>query len=243
MLGYARARIAALVGVSVLGLAACGGRDDGLGDTTVGMAGGDVAARADTAAAAMTPAPPGTMGPMTITGGNDEVVMVMATIDQAEVEAGQLAQETAQDAQVKRFARTLVTEHSRSMRKLGDVARAAGMPGTGGAGATTQSNVVNRLQAMHAQTMTQLRSADGAAFDSAFVTAQVQAHQQALDLLQQARSQATHAQLQQHVSESIAGIETHLERARQLQQNLAGATTGSDTSTRKGTRSDTGRRG
>jgi predicted outer membrane protein len=56
---------------------------------------------------------------------------------------------------------------------------------------------------MHTQMMDQVKQQKGAAFDSAFVNAEVQGHQQVLDLLQHSQSQAQNPQVQQHLTAAI----------------------------------------
>jgi hypothetical protein len=113
------------------------------------------------------------------------------------------------------------------------------------AASTTGSEVATQLKTMHMQTMEQVRTQQGAAFDSAFVNAQVMGHQQVLDLLQRAQSQAQNPSVQQHLTASMKDVQSHLERAQQLQQRLAsGATSDSATKGKTDTSSskaDTGR--
>src|SRR5687767_6960413 len=107
---------------SFVGVAACGGGDGSAGDTVA--SGGEVAR--DTAAAATTPGAAATPGAatspaggatMSITGGDAEILQVLAAVDQAEIGDGRLAQQRARNAQVKAFARELVTSHQRSLQK------------------------------------------------------------------------------------------------------------------------------
>ena len=209
---------------------------------------------------------------MSITGGDAEVLQVLAVVDQAEIADGRLAQQRARNAQVKAYARQLVTSHQRSLQKDRQLAKSQNvqlMPtdstakaatGTdtnrspaGATGASTPmgtpSAVAMQLHTMHTQTMEQVRSQQGAAFDSAFVNAQVMGHQQVLDLLQRAQGQPQNADVQQHLSAAVKEVQTHLDRARELQQSLASGTgTASDTTskarsdTTSKAKSDTGRR-
>jgi putative membrane protein len=258
---------------SLVSIAACGGND---GDNTDSAAG--EVARADSAATAPGAAP-GTAatapaggaaggtagGTMSITGGDPEILQVLAVVDMGEIQDGQLAQRQARNAQVKAFARELVTSHQRSLRQTRQLAKssnvqlmndsgsmatgtdtnrsattpssAAGTPGTAGA----TSGVAGQLHTMHMQMMEQVRNQQGAAFDSAFVNAQVRGHQQVLDMLQRAQGQAQNSGVQQHLTAATKEVQTHLERAQQLQQRLSGGGTGGDSATKSGT--DTTRKG
>lgn len=259
MIGNGWQRFATIAaGASVVALGACGGGDDTVADTT-NVAG----ITADSAAGALAPAPAPTPTPtMAITGGDPEVLQFLATVDVGEIEAGRLAQKQARNAEVKSFARTLVTEHQRSLRQDRNIAQAAnitldsallaGTSGTGSAGAAgttpgSTSAVASQVSTMHQQAMQHLQSLQAADFDSAFMNAQVMMHQQVLDVLRGAQAQAQDSTVQQHLTKVTESVQKHLDRARELQQAVMTGGTGSgtagDTSGKGRTGSDTGRRG
>jgi len=77
-------------------------------------------------AAATTPGPTaGSTSSMRITGGDSEILQVLAVVDQSEVKDGQLAQRKARNAQVKSFARELVTDHTKSLQQDRQIAKTA----------------------------------------------------------------------------------------------------------------------
>ena len=277
MLEHGWQRLAAVaMCASLAGGAACSG---GNGDTTDSAAGDvarDSAAMAPAVAPGTTATAPASSTPgstpsstLAITGGDSEILQVLAAVNQAEIQDGQLGQRQARNAQVKTFARELVSSHTKALRETRQLAKtnnvqlmsdsatsanraggtdtsnksAASTPGS--APGTAESGVVAQLKTMHTQTMDQVRSQRGAAFDSAFVNAQVMGHQQVFDLLQRAQSQAQNSSVQQHLTASMKDVQSHLERAQQLQQRLAsGATTDSATKAKADTsrpKSDTGR--
>src|SRR5688500_1875675 len=237
---------AVAVCASLVGAAACGGGSGEGTDTTT--SGGEVA-RADSAATATTPGAatsPSSTGSatMSITGGDPEVLQVLAVVDQGEIQDGQLAQRQARNAQVKSFARTLVSEHTKSLQRLRALAKPSNVElmnlGTGTVGATgrdtsrsaagtamaSPNNVAGQLHTMHMQMMDSVRSMQGAAFDTAFMNAQVRGHQQVLDLLQRAQGQAQNADVQQHLATAVKSVQAHLDRGQQLQQSLMSGGTG-----------------
>jgi putative membrane protein len=196
---------------------------------------------------------------MTITGGDPEIIQVMATVDQGEVAAGQMAQKMARSSQVKAFARELVAAHSKSLTQDKALAKATnvqlmGSTGTSGttakadtankAGASGQmSNVAMQLQTMHQQTAERLRGLQGAAFDTAFINAQVMGHQQVLQLLQSSGTVTQNTKLSTHIATATKEVQDHLDRAQKIQQSLASGGTGMGDSTSKSkTASDTGRK-
>jgi len=268
MVGNRWHRLSALMTcASLVAVGACSGRngDANRADSaTTATAGGDVAR--DTAAAATNPA--GTMSPsssagssvMTITGGDPEIIQVMATVDQGEVADGQMGQKMARNSQVKAYARELVAAHTKSLSQDKALAKAANvqlMSSTGTSGTTGKADsaatsgasgqmspVATQLQTMHQQTAERLRGLQGAAFDTAFINAQVMGHQQALQLFQSSGTTTQNTKLSTHLATATKEVQDHLDRAQKIQQSLASGGTGMGDSTSKSkTGSDTGRKG
>jgi len=277
--------IAAATACSTLvAFTACSKGNRNNADSATAAASSGEVARTDTAATAMAPsagataaatAPGSTAGntsSMKITGGDPEILQVLAVVDQSEVRDGQLAERMARSAKVKSFARELVADHSKSLQQDRQIAKAAkidlsgvlmsganktsGTPKTGTdtsrsaaasaaqpgtAGPSGATGVVAELVNMHTQAMDQVRQLKGAAFDSAFVNAEVQGHQQVLSLLQSA--QAQNSSLQQHVTAATKDVQEHLDKGQQLQQSLASGASGSmsDTTSKSKSKSDTGK--
>ena len=271
---------AATACATLVAFTACGkGNRNNVDTATAATSRGDVA-RSDTAAAAVAPsaagAPaaatpastPGSTGSLKITGGDSEILQVLAVVDQAEVQDGQLAQRKARSGQVKSYARELVTDHSKSLQQDRQIAKSAnidlsgvmmsgsskasGATKTGSdtsrspaataaqpSGPTGATGVVAELVNMHSQAMDRVRQLQGAAFDSAFVNTQVQGHQQVLGLLQSAQSQAQNSGLQQHVAAAIKGVQSHLDKGQQLQQSLASGASSSPSDTTSKSKRDT----
>jgi putative membrane protein len=275
---------AATACATLVAFTACGKGDRNNADTTTAATSSGDVARPDSAASATAPggagataaattpgSTAGSTSSMRITGGDAEILQVLAVVDQSEVQDGQLAQRKARNAQVKSYARDLVTDHSKSLQQDRQIAKSANIDlsgvmmsgsnkaGTSGApktgsdtsrsaaataaqpGPTGATGVVAELVNMHSQAMDRIRQLQGAAFDSAFVNVQVQGHQQVLSLLQSAQSQAQNASLQQHVAAAIKDVQSHLDKGQQLQQSLTSGASGSPSDTTSKTKSDTGK--
>jgi putative membrane protein len=272
MVGNGWHRLSALMTcASLVAVGACSGRngDANRGDSAnTATASGDVAR--DTAAAATNPAggAAGTTSPsssagssaMTITGGDPEIIQVMATVDQGEIADGQMGQKMAKSSQVKAYARELVAAHTKSLSQDKALAKAENvqlMSSTGTTGTTGKADtasktgasgqmspVATQLQTMHQQTAERLRGLQGAAFDTAFINAQVMGHQQALQLLQSSGTVTQNTKLSTHIATATKEVQDHLDRAQKIQQSLASGGTGMGDSTSKSkTGSDTGRKG
>jgi putative membrane protein len=255
---------AAVMSASLLVFGACSGQSEKSDSARAATSGGDVA-RPDSAAGAVAPGaaatpPPASSGAassaaattgLKITGGDREILQVLAVVDQTEMRDGQLAQKKATNAQVKSYARELVNEHTKSLQQDREVAKSANIDLSGvmmsgkadTAGPTGATGVTADLINMHTQTIDQVRKLEGAAFDSAFVNAQVKGHQEVLALLQSA--QAQNPAVQQHVAAAVKAVQSHLEKGQQLQQALSSGASASptDTTSKSKTKSDTSRPG
>jgi len=155
----------------------------------------------------------------------------------AEIQAGNLAQQRAQDAEVKAFAQHMVTDHT-ALDQQGDalatrlnvspmlpdsaLPRAATqamstLSSTGGAasGAMTPSTPTTDAAAAAA--------GSGAEFDRAYITQQVADHQRTLALVDAAIERSQNAELKTALQTQVRPkVAEHLQHARQLQQKLGG---------------------
>lgn len=255
-----------LAATGVLALLACQPADRA-GRTDTMAAGGDVA-MPGTGATAATGATGATGALADLPQNDGDIVNVLMTIDRSEVEAARLAQERAQSQEVRAYASEMINQHSRHMRQTeqlaereriegvtrmeaggttaDDTSARAGGADTGAARPSLEpevSSVITQLRRQHEETMTRLRSASGAEFDSLYVSSQVAAHQQALDFVQRMQRNTQNEQLRQHLTETATVIERHHDLARELQQNLqSGAAGTGDTGAGRdtGTGRDTG---
>lgn len=251
---------------SLVSAIACRG-GNGANDSATTSAGevarSDSAATATTPSMATTPTSASVSGSaMAITGGDPEILNVLAVVDQDEMQDGQLAQRQARNARVKSFGRELVQAHTKSLQKDRQLAKTANIQlmnmntsgkdsarkradtsNSANAGTANSGGVAAQLHQMHTQAMEQLRSRKGADFDSAFVNAQVMGHQQVLDLLQRSQNQAQNSNVQSHVADAVKEVQSHLDRAKELQQSLMSGGTGTTGDSTSKTRSDTARKG
>jgi predicted outer membrane protein len=62
--------------------------------------------------------------------------------------------------------------------------------------------------------------AAGAAFDRAYMTSQIQAHQGAHQTLERMRASTRDGALSQRIQQKMAAVQQHLARARTIQQSL-----------------------
>lgn len=229
---------AALTALAALGLTGCGTSDQEA-PARSGASGGEVmvpgatASRPDSAsptgAAAVDPSGSiGTPGQGTMQGGDPSdagVRSLLDAINTSETEMSELALQKAQDPEVRRYAQSMIAAHRQA-----PLDRAIEAAGTNSA-----NDLLVPLTDMHGKTMEKLRGLDaGPAFDRAYVTAQVQAHEGALQTLERAETAAGDATLIDRVRRMQSDVERHLAEARRVQAQLP--TKGRRTSSPRGTR-------
>jgi putative membrane protein len=126
--------------------------------------------------------------------------------DYYEVEAGKLAQEKAQAKGLKDFGKLMVEHHTASTDKL----KAAG------AKASPAITPNPALTAEQEANLAALRAADGAAFDAAYKTQQVAAHEKALAAVKAYAATGDVPELKKFASDAEKIVEAHLKKIRSL---------------------------
>lgn len=181
-------------------------------------------ATTDTGMADTTMGGAGTGGEMTVSA---QTLGTVVAVHASEVGMGQLGQEKATNAEVRQFAQRIMQEHQSFLERSQQLSMQAD---------TAQAD--RQLVQMADSTMRRLRAMPrGAAFDTAFVNAQVAAHEGALQRLDQMTGMsgqtgaaagtdtaagASSQNPADYVRASRQAIQAHLEAARQLQQQLGG---------------------
>jgi putative membrane protein len=141
--------------------------------------------------------------------------MVTELANSAEVEQGKLAALKAKNAKVKKFAAMMVKHHSEAKTDQAKLYQQLKLT-------PTQSNDSTALKESADKTVGQLRGAEGAAFDVAYIDSQVDAHQKVLAVLdQQLLPAATNEDLVKGLKKMRETVESHLKEAKSLQAELA----------------------
>ena len=105
-----------------------------------------------------------------------EVAHAAVTANAVDVELARLALERASDAEVKRFAETMIADHSSVNEQAAALAKKLGV--------TPEENAVSRdLQKGMEEAKARLQSLRGSAFDVAYMEREVAYHQAVLDAL------------------------------------------------------------
>lgn len=154
-----------------------------------------------------------TIGPgastSTLTPADAEFVLRAADSSNAEIALGELAQQNAGSAAVKAFAREMVTEHTRLNEELTAMATREGLSPP-----TTPTAPAAAVAAA-------LDTRTGAAFDRAYLTEQIAAHDMTLALFRHAAENAEDSSIQSFARSHADEIEEHMEEAQRLLRSVA----------------------
>jgi putative membrane protein len=236
------------LGASLLTLGACGGNKD-----TTTTTGGETTPAAGAAA-------PGTMdstapnagmgntatanGTGAMTGSSDlsglatmsppDQMALIGASNAAEILTSEAASAKLTNAQVKSFARDMITEH-RAMQKMADqlATKLNVTPGSPQM-ATDKARMANEM-AVQLKNAPANSAANGAQYlDRQYIDGQVLAHQQTLNELQ-AMQTTSNAEIATLVKGAIPKVQAHLERAQRIQGELGGANSGMNNGANNGT--------
>jgi putative membrane protein len=163
------------------------------------------------AAASLTALPAAAQGPT-----DPQIAAIVVAANQVDIDAGRLARSHARNAQVKAFARQMITDHSAV--NAAAVKLVTRLHVTPEANATskqlTDGGVANR------KALTPLR---GAAFDKAYIDNEVAYHQAVLDAIDQTLiPNAKNAELKALLVQTRPAIAAHLAHAKQIQASRKG---------------------
>jgi putative membrane protein len=121
-----------------------------------------------------------------------------------ELRLGRLAQQKAVNAQVKQFAQRMVSEHQTMQNEWRGVASKYGVP------------IASTLKASAQQQVTLMSQLSGAEFDRGFMTAMVDNHQEAVNVLQSRGLSSASTQVRTLVNRGLPIVQEHLRMARQI---------------------------
>ncbi len=122
----------------------------------------------------------------------------------AEIETSKLALEKGSHAEVKKFAQTMIDDHTRANDELKALAKQKNLE------VSTDAELMSKAKAM----ILQVR--DGENFDKAYANNQVVAHEQAIELYQKAAA-GDDAEVSAWAKKTLPKLEHHLQMAKELQ--------------------------
>jgi putative membrane protein len=186
----------------VLSLAACGQKSHHAADATGNSAENASDAVGNVAGNAMMDIKEA----VTPTPSAQEFVDKAAKSDAFEVAAAKLAEANASSADVKSFARAMITAHTESTAKIKAAAKKAEPPITPNPALTDDQNKM----------LADLKAKTGKDFDEAYVSGQVDAHKDALTLMQGYAKNGDTPALKTAAGEIAPIVQKHLDMARTL---------------------------
>jgi len=143
-----------------------------------------------------------------------QIASIVVTANQVDIDAGKLATTKSANAEVKKFAETMVTDHTGVNKSA--VELVTKLKVTPADNPTSQS-----LKSGGEQNVANLKSLKGAAFDKAYVDHEVAYHQQVLDAVDKVLIPgASNAELKALLVKVRPAFVAHLEHAKHLQSSL-----------------------
>ncbi|MBA9075656.1 MULTISPECIES: DUF4142 domain-containing protein [Rufibacter] len=133
-----------------------------------------------------------------------------AVSDMFEIQTGQMAQVKGETSDVETLGAMLVRDHTLSSNKIMDMADERDI------------QLQMTMPAPKQQIMTRLNGLDGLPFDKDFAAVQVQAHQEAIALYEQADKEIKDAEVQAFIDETLPKLRTHLQHARDTKTKVDG---------------------
>ena len=140
---------------------------------------------------------------------DQQIAMITEKVNTAEIEQARIAQSKSQNDQVRRFAQMMIEHHTQAKTEQQSLGLSA-----------TESPLSRQLEQKSKTTLQTLQSKSGADFDRAYLEAQVEGHQEALDTIRQLQPNAQNSELRSYLDKLTPQVEAHLEQARAAQQSL-----------------------
>ena len=139
-----------------------------------------------------------------------QIASIVLTANSVDIDAGKLAASRSENAEVKSFARLMVTDHTSVNISTMDLATKLKL--------TPQDNPTSQsLKVDGEKNLAHLKTLQGAAFDKAYIDREVAYHQQVIDALDTLIPGATNRQLKVLLVKVRPAFVTHLEHAKRLQ--------------------------
>ena len=150
---------------------------------------------------------------MPITMSNANVVAVLNSIDQIEMDAGEQAKQKGASPSVKAFGDRLAQEHITSMQKRQDLAKRWEVD-------PQKPQLAVALEEEQEESRKQLGKTSGPDFDHAFIKYQIMMHEQVIKLLEETEDSMDQPEIRQHLRYMRPDMLSHLSAARAAERQL-----------------------
>jgi putative membrane protein len=124
----------------------------------------------------------------------------------AEVELAKLAQQKSQNAEVKKFAQMMITDHSKANDELKSIAAKKNI--------TLPTDIGS-----HKSTLDELSKLSGAEFDKEYVEAMVDDHEEDVEMFE-SKSSSSDADIKSFASKTLPTLKKHLEAIKAIQSKM-----------------------
>jgi putative membrane protein len=144
---------------------------------------------------------------------------IMAFLDVAnvaDIEGGQLAQQKAENPQVREYGQRMVTEHQAMMSDGNRTASQFAIPKL----PPTADSDAAAVAQEHVQTMEMLRGQSGSDFDRAYIQHEIETHKDAINKVDESMKLAQHQAVRQLLEQSRPILESHLMQAQSIAKSL-----------------------
>lgn len=135
-----------------------------------------------------------------------QFVPIAAASNMFEIESSRLALQKSQSAGVKSFAQEMIDDHTKATKEMQAVLAKANLAAPAA------------MDARHQQMVTQLNSASGAQFDQAYMTMQLQAHQEAVALFTSYSQGGDNPDLKAFATKTLPTLKEHLAMVQKAQK-------------------------
>ena len=144
-----------------------------------------------------------------------QIASIVVTANQVDIDAGKFAEGKAQAADVKAFAKQMVTDHTGVNQQAAALASKLKL--------TPQDNPTSQaLKQGGVDSMKKLETLQGAAFDKAYIEREIDYHAQVIDAIDKTLiPSAQNAELKDLLVKYRPAFVGHMEHAKQIQTRLA----------------------
>src|ERR1700681_2902736 len=144
-----------------------------------------------------------------------QIASIVVTANQVDIDAGKLAQSTSANAEVKKFAERMITDHTGVNKSAVDLVTKLKV--------TPQDNPTSQsLKSGGESNVANLKTLKGAAFDKAYIDHEVVYHVQVLDAIDKTLiPNAKNEELKALLIKVRTAVGAHLDHAKMIQSSMA----------------------
>lgn len=139
-----------------------------------------------------------------------ESAEVLVTLNEVEIDMGQLAKRKANNKQLKDFARMLVEQHKQNEKDTKNVARKQDLD-------FKKTDLSKSLEAQAKDMEKTLKKTSKEDFDRIFMSTQVERHQKSLDTVNSLIASAQNAAFKAHLEKTRDALSVHFAHAKEVQ--------------------------